>query len=119
QGSSIYMAIALDTKRTLDQVLEAWSLDGTGIEFDQTVIALRLLAGPGQPLDTRAQARRVVARLPTFKRVEISFEGMADVGHGFVDELFRVFGRAHPEVELVPTAMTARTAALIRSARAA
>ena len=118
QGSSIYMAIALDSKRTLDQVLEAWSIDGNGIEFDQTTIALCLLAGPGQPLETRAQARRVVARLPTFKRVEISFEGVTDVGHGFVDELFRVFGRAHPEVELVPTAMTARTAALVRSARA-
>jgi len=117
QGSSIYMAIALDTKRTLDQVLEAWSIDGTGIEFDQTTIHLRLLAGPGQPLDSRAQARRVVARLPMFKRAEISFEGVNDVGHGFTDELFRVFGRAHQEVELVPTHMTPRIAALVKSAR--
>ncbi|ALT75883.1 ATP-binding protein [Paucibacter sp. KCTC 42545] len=119
QGSSIYMAIALDTQRTLDQVLEAWSMDGSGIEFDQTVIALRLLAGPGQALDSRAQARRVAARLPQFKRAEINFDGVSDVGHGFTDELFRVFARAHPQVELLPTHMTARTAALIKSAQSA
>ena len=48
QGTSIYMAIALDTTRTLEQVLGAWSVDGSGIAFDRTVISLRLLAGPGQ-----------------------------------------------------------------------
>lgn len=117
QGSSIYMAIALDTTRTLDQVMESWSMAGDGIEFDRTTIHLRLLAGPGQPLDSRAQARRVAARLPSFRRVELDFEGIEDVGHGFVDELFRVFARAHPEVELVATHLTPRIAALIASAR--
>ncbi len=117
QGSSIYMSIALDSTRTLDQVLEAWSTDGTGIEFDQTKIYLRLVAGPGQALDSRAQARRVAARLPQFKRAEVSFEGVEDVGHGFTDELFRVFARAHQEVELVPTHMTPRIEALVRSAQ--
>ncbi len=117
QGSSIYMSISLDTKRTLDQVLEAWSLDGSGIEFDHTTIALSLLAGPGQPLDSRAQARRVAARLPMFKRAEINFDGVVDVGHGFTDELFRVFAKAHQEVELLPTHMTPRIAALVKSAQ--
>ncbi|MFN5049583.1 STAS-like domain-containing protein [Roseateles sp.] len=119
QGSSIYMAIALDTTRSLEQVMADWSRAGDGIEFDHTRVCLRLLAGPGQALDSRAQARRVAARLPDFKRVEISFEGVEDVGHGFTDELFRVFARARPEVELVPTHMTPRIAALVASARKA
>lgn len=117
QGSSIYMAISLDTTRTLDQVMEAWSMAGDGIEFDQTKVSLKLLAGEGQALDSRAQARRVAARLPTFRRVEVAFDGVQDVGHGFVDELFRVFARAHPEVELVATGANARIKALIDSAR--
>lgn len=117
QGSSIYMAVALDTTRTLDQVMEAWSMAGDGIEFDQTRVQLRLLAGPGQVLDSRAQARRVTARLPMFKRAEVSFDGIEEVGHGFADELFRVFARAHREVELVPTHMTPRIAALVKSAQ--
>ncbi|MDC8784600.1 ATP-binding protein [Roseateles koreensis] len=117
QGSSIYMAVALDTTRTLDQVMQAWSVDGSGIEFDQTTIHLSLLAGEGQALDSRAQARRVAARLGTFRRAEISFAGVEDVGHGFTDELFRVFARAHKEVDLVPTHMTPRIAALVKSAQ--
>jgi anti-sigma regulatory factor (Ser/Thr protein kinase) len=118
QGSSIYMAIALNTTRTLDSVMEAWSLAGDGIEFDRTVVQLRLLAGEGQALDSRAQARRVGARLTHFKRAEIDFEGVTDVGHGFTDELFRVFARAHPEVTLDATHMTPRIEALVKSARA-
>ncbi|WP_422018208.1 STAS-like domain-containing protein [Roseateles sp.] len=118
QGSSIYMAIALNTTRTLDGVMQAWSTQGDGIEFDQTRVPLRLLAGEGQALDSRAQARRVGARLTTFKRAEIDFDGVTDVGHGFTDELFRVFSRANPQVELVATNMTPRIAALVNSARA-
>lgn len=118
QGSSIYMAIALNTTRTLDAVMEAWSLAGDGVEFDQTRVQLRLLAGEGQPLDSRAQARRVGLRLTTFKRAEIDFEGVTDVGHGFTDELFRVFAKAHPQIELVATNTTPRIDALVKSARA-
>ncbi len=118
QGTSIYLAIALDTTRTLDQVMGAWSLDGTGVAFDRTVISLRLLAGPGGLLESRAQARRVAARLERFKRAEIDFEGVPDIGHAFADELFRVFGLNHREVELVPINASRRVLALIDSARA-
>ncbi|MBB5206222.1 anti-sigma regulatory factor (Ser/Thr protein kinase) [Inhella inkyongensis] len=117
QGTSIYFAVALDTTRTLDQVLGAWSIDGSGIAFDRTVISLRLLAGPGQALDSRAQARRVTARLERFKRAEIDFEGVPDIGHAFADELFRVFGLNHREVELVPVNANKRILALIENAR--
>lgn len=119
QGSSIYMAIALESSRTLEQVLGQWSVDGSGIAFDQTRIMLNLVAGPGQLLDSRAQARRVAARLPQFKRAEVDFSGVPEVGHAFADELFRVFARAHQEVELVPTNMSPRVAALIQAAREA
>ena len=117
QGTSIYFAVALDTSRTLDQVLGAWSLDGSGIAFDRTIISLRLLAGPGQALDSRAQARRVTARLERFKRADIDFDGVPDIGHAFADELFRVFGLNHRAVELVPVNANKRILALIENAR--
>lgn len=116
QGSSIYMAIALNTTRTLDGVMQAWSTQGDGIEFDRTVVQLRLLAGEGLALDSRAQARRVGMRLTTFRRAEIDFDGVTDVGHGFTDELFRVFARANPQIELVATNATPRILALVKSA---
>ena len=117
QGSSIYMAIALNTTRTLDGVMEAWSIQGDGIEFDQTRVQLRLLTTEGQALDSRAAARRVGSRLATFKRAEIDFDGVTDVGHGFTDELFRVFAKANPQIELVAINTSPHIAALVKSAR--
>lgn len=118
QGTSIYMAIALDTPRTLDAVLRAHSLDGAGYGFDRTVVPLQLLAGPSSGLESRAQAKRVASRLQSFRRAEVDFSGIADVGHGFVDELFRVFMREQPQLELVPVGMAPRVAAMVDSVRA-
>ena len=45
QGTSIYMAISLDTTRTLDSVLRAHSADGQGYGFERTVVPLQLMTG--------------------------------------------------------------------------
>jgi len=115
RGSAVYVAIATDTDRTLDQVLRHYSLDGQGYGFERTVVPLRLLTAPQLGLASRAQARRVAARLPQFRRVELDFDGLADVGHGFVDELLRVFHRQHPGLMLVPTNMALRVAEMVDS----
>jgi len=116
QGTSIYLAIALDTPRTLDDVLRAHAESGYG--FDHTEVALRLLTGPSIGLESRAQARRVAARLTEFRRAKLDFSGIEDIGPAFADELFRVIARAHPSVELRPEAMAPRVAAMVASVHA-
>lgn len=119
QGTSVFMAIALDTTRTLDEVLRAHSADGQGYGFEATQVPLRLIAGgPNTGLESRAQARRVVSRLTRFRRAEVDFTGIDDVGHGFADEIFRVFVRDQPGVELVPVGMAPRVAAMVDCVRA-
>ena len=117
QGTSIYMAIALDTPRTMDGVLKAHSLDGAGYGFERTVVPLQLMVGATNGLESRAQAKRVATRLQTFRRAEVDFTGISDVGHGFADELFRVFTREHPGLEIVPVGMAPRVAAMVDSIR--
>ena len=119
QGTSVYIAIALDTTRTLDDVLRTHSADGAGYGFDSTTVPLRLMTGEHAGLESRAQARRVASRLQRFQRAEVDFAGIADVGHGFADELFRVFSRAHPGVDLVPVGMAPRVAAMVAAVRSA
>jgi anti-sigma regulatory factor (Ser/Thr protein kinase) len=114
-GSSVYVAFNLDTERRLDAVLRRYSLDGQGYGFDRTVVPLRLATSPQCALASRAQARRVALRLQRFRRVDLDFEGLAEVGHGFADELLRVFRREHPDVDLVPLNMAPRVAALVDS----
>ena len=119
RGSSVYVAICMDTTRTLDGVLRRYSLDGEGYCFDRTVVPLRLISGPQVALASRAQARRVASRLQCFRRVELDFDGLADIGHGFADELLRVFRHQHPEVDLVPVNMAPAVARLVDSVREA
>jgi hypothetical protein len=115
EGTSVFVAIALDTTRTVDDALRAASTDG-GYAFETTQVPLSLLAGGG--LASRAEAKRVAARLPDFRRAEVDFSGIDDVGHGFADELFRVFAAGNPAVELVPIGMAPRVAALVETIRA-
>lgn len=117
-GTSIYVAFSLMTERTLESVLDAWSCDGLGAAFDRTQVSLRLMAGQHTALDSRAQAKRVAARLHQFRRAVVDFAGVDAVGHGFADELFRVFAHEHPGVELVPMNMAPRVAALVSAVAA-
>jgi anti-sigma regulatory factor (Ser/Thr protein kinase) len=118
KGTSIYLAIVLDTPRTLDAVLRAHSSDSAGCDFDRTVVPLHLMHGDSAQetaLASRADAKRVALRLAQFRRAEIDFEGISDIGHGFADELFRVFRHAHPALELVPVGMAPNVAAMVAS----
>ena len=76
---------------------------------------LRLLATEQSGLDSRAQARRVASRLNLFRRAEVDFNGINEIGHSFADELFRVVAHEHPGLELVATHANARVAALLAS----
>jgi len=117
RGTSIYAAIALDTTRTLESVLNAWSLDGLGVGFDRTVVPVRLMTSDTVGLESRAQARRVAARLGEFQLAEIDFDGIARIGHGFADELFRVQPSIHPGLKLSPVNMSPAVEAMVRSVR--
>ncbi|HPP83540.1 MAG TPA: DUF4325 domain-containing protein [Rubrivivax sp.] len=114
-GTSIYLAIALDTTRTLDAVLRECSQDGGSYGFETARVQLALLAAGCGLLASRADARRATARLEQFRRAEIDFAGIDAVGHGFADELLRVYAREHPEVALVATAAGPRVEAMLKS----
>lgn len=44
----------------------------------------------------------------------LDFDGVSLVGQGFVDEVFRVFASAHPQVQLKPVNMTIDVAKMVR-----
>lgn len=112
-GTAIFMSIALDSTRDLDEVYRAHSASDTAFGFDRTVVPLRLLGGDGG-LESRSQARLVAQRLQQFTIAELDFDGVPYVGQGFADELFRVFGGQHPGLHLLPQNMNPQVAALVR-----
>ena len=117
QGTSVFFSISLNTQRTLDSVLQSFSVSGIGYGFERTVVPLRLVANGQVGLDSRAQARRVADRLSQFQRAEVDFEGIPYVGHSFVDELFRVLTPQHAQTLIVPINMNPAVAAMVNSVR--
>jgi anti-sigma regulatory factor (Ser/Thr protein kinase) len=96
RGTAVFVGLALDTPRTLDEVLRSASLDGRGYGLERTRVPLRLLCSPGTALDSRAQARRIASRLSGFGHAELDFTGVDALGHSFADELFRVLPAQQP-----------------------
>ena len=118
-GTSIYLAIALDTTRTMDGLLHAHSASGTSYDFGRTAVEMQLMAPVGAMLASRADAKRAVQRLGQFQHADLDFTGISSIGHGFADELFRVFASEHPQVQLHPVGMAPQVAAMVASVRAA
>jgi anti-sigma regulatory factor (Ser/Thr protein kinase) len=115
-GTSIYLAIALDTPRTLEQVLHAHSASGQGWAFERTRVPMALLLPEGvRQLSSRAEARRALSRLEQFATAELDFSGVDHIGHGFADELLRVGARRLPGLQLQPTAMAPAVGAMLGS----
>jgi anti-sigma regulatory factor (Ser/Thr protein kinase) len=117
-GTSVYVAISLDTLCTLDAVLRAHSATEGSYRFERTSVPLNLI-GEGErgdlTLASRADAKRVASRLAQFTVAELDFSGIGDIGHAFADELFRVFHRQHPTLQLLPVGMAPRVAAMVAS----
>jgi hypothetical protein len=112
-GTRVRMGLANDSPRILRQVFDAFTASEE-YTFDKTVVPLRLAQYEGEALVSRSQAKRVANRFERFKRVELDFAGVSQIGQAFADELFRVFARAHPEIRITPINTEPAVAQMIR-----
>ena len=71
------------------------------------------------PLISRSQAKRVLARVELFRTVHFDFSRVSSIGQAFSDEIFRVFAHAHPTVELQFANANAAIRRMISRARSA
>ena len=117
-GTRVCMRLANDSPRVMREVFDAYT-DPEEYSFDKTVVPLRLAQYEGEKLVSRSQAKRVSHRFERFKRVELDFSGVSDIGQAFADELFRVFVAAHPTVRITPINTEPAVAQMIRRAIAA
>lgn len=103
-GTRVRCEIDPTTERTLDGVFSRF-IDEGSFEFSRTVVPLRLFQ-QGDRFVSRSEAKRLGSRLERFREAVIDFEGVTQVGQGFVDELFRVWAADHPETRLTPINMS-------------
>ncbi len=117
-GTHVLMRIALDSDKNLTSVFS----DFTGSEeedfaFNKTVVPVKLALYEGERLVSRSQAKRILNRVEKFKTVLLDFKDVDSIGQAFADEVFRVFIRRNPQLELIPIHMTEGVAQMVQAAR--
>lgn len=101
RGTRVTLLLDPLTEVPLEQVFSRFTRD---FQFTKSRIRIRLLEF-GASLISRSQGKRLCTRLEAFAEVELDFSGVMGVGQGFVDEVFRVWARGHPQTVLLPTHM--------------
>ncbi len=117
KGTHIAMSIELISDRTLKSVFDAFT--GSADEdfvFNKTVVPVKLALYEGEDLLSRSQAKRILYRVEKFKKVQLDFKGVNMIGQAFADEIFRVFSRKNPHIQLVPINITEEVGRTIQAA---
>jgi len=86
--------------------------------FSNTNVPVSLAREGDEPLISRSQAKRLLARLDGFEEVVLDFEGIESIGQAFADQIFRVFAAEHPGVRLTAIHTSVTTEQMIRRALA-
>ncbi len=111
-GTIVRLELDRFTDRRLGDVFGRYTSDDS-LEFDTTRTVVRLFE-TGVTFVSRSEAKRLGTRLERFNHVIVDFEGVNEVGQGFVDELFRVWHREHPDVTLTPVNMRPAVEQMVR-----
>ena len=111
-GTMVVMRIANDSSRTKREVFNAFA-EPEDFTFDKTLVPVRLAQYEGEKLVSRSQAKRLYQRFERFRHVILDFDGVAEIGQAFADEVFRVFKAGHPTVVLTPVNMAPEVSRMI------
>jgi len=101
-GTTVFMELHNHTARTTRKIFDEFSSNDEEYLFNKTVVPVRLAKYGDDNLISRSQAKRLLARVELFKVVVLDFKEVHTIGQAFADEIFRVFAKQHPEINLVP-----------------
>jgi len=114
--TAVWLKLNNHTARTLKKIFDQYSSEDD-YAFTKTVVPVRLAQYGDDKLVSRSQAKRVVARVDKFKVVIFNFKDVPTIGQGFADEIFRVFARQHPEIQILESNANSEVRRMIERAR--
>jgi anti-sigma regulatory factor (Ser/Thr protein kinase) len=101
EGTMVSLKLHNHTSRTARKIYDQFaSVEGHG--FSKTMVPVRLAQYGNDQLVSRSQAKRLLSRLDRFRVVFLDFAEIPGIGQAFADEIFRVFQKQHPEIQLLP-----------------
>ncbi len=99
KGTAVSCHLDVKTSRRLEDVFHRYTNEEFQFQKSQVKV---LLFQEGEAYISRSQAKRLLHSLEHFREIVLDFSGVATVGQGFADEIFRVFQSQHPDVVITP-----------------
>ena len=99
-GTAVWMKLKNTTTRSLKEVFDQFTSPEGDYKFDKTMVPVKLAEQNPNDLVSRSQAKRLLLRIDRFRTVVLDFANVDQIGQAFADEIFRVFARSHPNVDL-------------------
>ena len=102
-------------KRTAKGVFDEFTTVDDVPGFSRTRVPITLARQEGDHLISRSQARRILLGVEKFAEVILDFDGVANVGQAFADEMFRVWPRSNPGVDIGTVRVSEEIGRMIRN----
>ena len=99
-GTAVSMRIFPEKHKNMREVYQKYSADNN-IGFTKTIIPVSLARYGDENLVSRSQAKRIMYRFEKFETVALDFENVEMIGQAFADEIFRVYRRKNPNLNIV------------------
>jgi anti-sigma regulatory factor (Ser/Thr protein kinase) len=100
KGTAIWMKLTNTSGRSRKEVYDAYASPENNYAFDRTVVPVKMAEHSENDLISRSQAKRLLLRIDRFRTVVLDFKNVNQIGQAFADEIFRVFTRRHPGIDL-------------------
>ena len=96
-GTKVIFMIALNSIKKARNIFDKYS--GDFYEFSKTKVNIKLYKLDSDYI-SRSQARRIISGLDKFKIIILDFKGVKTIGQAFADEIFRVWQKNYPKIEI-------------------
>jgi hypothetical protein len=100
KGTAVWMKLKNTSERSRKAVFDAYASPENNYAFSKTVLPVKMAEQSPNDLISRSQAKRILLRLDRFRTVVLDFQSVNQIGQSFADEIFRVFARRHPGVDV-------------------
>ncbi len=97
KGTTILFKLKQRSRKNLKDLFDQYSNEN--YEFDKTKVIVSIAKKQGNYV-SRSEAKRILFGLDKFKRITFDFKNVKGIGQGFADEIFRVYHKAHPTIQM-------------------
>jgi anti-sigma regulatory factor (Ser/Thr protein kinase) len=100
KGTAVWMKLKNMSARSRKAAFDAYASPENGYAFSKTVVPVKMAEQSPNDLISRSQAKRLLLRIDRFRTAVLDFQSVNQIGQSFADEIFRVFARSHPSIDV-------------------